>query len=339
MKIAYCDFNHDDFFENYSITPDSYGGGRIFASVAKEKIADFHIFSNEKSFQTLSPSESKANCHPLTSEQRAKLRANVPVTEVIENAGDFDLFVHHHVNWNINLTGLPKAKECCWAVSVGEICHPNNKNILLYNIHQNLRCHNRPNLYKVVIGLPLPEFQEYKKGDYIFQCTRHTPMFNTIEIAKFCRKYGIQGYFAGPIDKDYPLFDYIDNKDTHYLGVISHEDKVNYLKNARMTTYLHSWPTPFSLSAIESLAYGTPILASSNGFWSSLIEHNKNGWLIEGVNQTLGVVDKDYSEIILKAYELSANVNQRFCYESMSPYSEMNMIDSFYNAFIEIYNK
>lgn len=339
MKIAYCDFNHDDHFENYSLTPDSYGGGRIFASVAKEKIADFHIFSNEKSFRTLGPNENKANCHPLTSEQRERLRANIPVAEVIENAGDFDLFVHHHVNWNINLTGLPKAKECCWAVSVGEVCHPNNKNVLLYNSYQNLRCYNQPNLYKVVIGIPLPEFQEYKKGDYIFQCTRHTPMFNTIEIAKFCRRYGIQGYFSGPIDRDYPLHEYMDDKVTHYLGVISHEDKVNYLKNAKMTTYLHSWPTPFNLSAVESLSHGTPVLSSSLGFWPSLIRNGENGFMIDGIDENLSYCRQDFSEKMLEIYYKMDTISQKKCHVSIMQFSDMEMIDSFYNAFTEIYKK
>lgn len=315
MKIAYLDFNEDNFFEDYSISPKRYGGGRIFASSAK----DFHIFANPESFNNLTDSENKSNCHSLKSSQRQDIRIGLPIERIIPEIEDFDLIVHHHANYGIN----SNKPVCCWAVGYNEPCHPRNSNLLLFNEYQKPRISN-PNTktYKVVIGKKIPEFREYPKEDFIFQCTRHVQCFGSIQVAKICKANNIPVVFAGPIiDNEYPLMDYVDGSLIKYIGQISEEEKISYLKKAKLCTFLHFWPTPFNLSAIESLSYGTPIATTNIGFWPSLV-NKKNGSILDS---SLNLVQTFYNKF-----------NQYDCYESSLEFSEDNMLTSFFDSFERI---
>ena len=132
------------------------------------------------------------------------------------------------------------------------------------------------------IGINLPEFRVYKKHNFIFACHRHWPQFQSIEVAKWAQKYKVKTIFAGPICGDYPLKDYIDNKYTYYLGEIPDQLKIEYYQSARLTTLIHNWPTPMSLSALEALAYGCPVACNLNkGFWPTLIQDGINGFHID----------------------------------------------------------
>lgn len=321
MKIAYLDFNEDDFHEDYSVSPNAYGGGRVFASIAKEALPDFHIFSNPNSFKNLGPNEKKSNCHPLDSVQRKAIRDNQPIKDIIPNAGDFDLFVHHQVRYHVNTEGL-KAKECCWAVGVHESVHGQNTNLLLYNDYQHPYIPPTTKVHKIVIGKPVPEFKQYQKENFIFQCTRHTHQFGSIHVANICKKFKIPVYFAGPIDKDYNLLSFIDNETTFYLGVIPESEKLGYLRRAKCCTFLHEWATPFNLSAVEALAHGTFVISTPVGFWPSLI-NGKNGSMVTTADQ------------FIKAY--NGTYNQKDCWDSVQPYTEAKMLESFYGVFTQIH--
>jgi glycosyltransferase involved in cell wall biosynthesis len=322
MKIAYLDFNEDDFHEDYSISPKAYGGGRVFASFAKEINPDFHIYSNPESFKNLTDGERKQNCHPLNSEQRRCIREGYPIPLVIPEADQYDLFVHHQVKYHI-IVG-EKAKECCWAVGFGEYCDQRNTNLLLYNDYQHPMVGPLTKIHRIVIGKPIPSFRLYPKSEYIFQCTRHTEQFGSIEVAKLAKNYNIPVIFAGPIDKNYPLMDYVDGNLIKYIGIIPEEEKITYLKSAKFCTFLHKWNTPFNLSAIESLSYGTPVIATPVGFWPSLVD-GTNGRLVSN------------KEEFFDCYK--TNFSQRECWDTAFPYSQERMLESFFTVFRRIYEE
>jgi hypothetical protein len=326
MKIAYIDLNDETFWEDYSISPKKYGGGRVFAAAAKENYLDFHldIYANPRSFDNVTDSENKRACIPTTWEQRDAIRQYKPIKDIIANAEQYDLFVTHNMGFPINTEGL-KGKLCAWALGREEWCDPRFKHVLQYNEYQLTKVGPETKTYRTVIGKPLPEFREYNKENFIFQCTRHTPIFGSIEIAATCNNLGIKAYFAGPIDKDYPLLQFIDNKNTFYLGIISEEIKIEFLKRARLCTFYHRWNTPFNLSAIEALSYGTPIAATPVGFWPSLVK-KENGFFFSS--------EEDFK----KKFEENP-FSQRDCWNSAQPYSEQNMIDSFLKAFQTIVNE
>ncbi len=213
MRVAYLDFNlKNSVIECYSsLNSSRYGGGSAFSPWAREVWDDFHIYANPKCFYNLTNSEKKDKCHWLTDEQRQDIFDSKPIKDIIPEIVNFDLIVHHHCSQWVNTDGLD-IKSCCWVIGYLEDCHPKNTNLLFFNFDgQKSRLkHNDHKIYKIQLGKPVPEFKEYKKENIIFQCSRHNSIFRSIQVADICNRHNIPVYFAGKIDENYPLLDFID---------------------------------------------------------------------------------------------------------------------------------
>jgi hypothetical protein len=322
MKISYIDLNHHDFYESYSINPNRYGGGRVFASWAKELLPDFHIYSTEQSFKDLTDDENKKNCHIISQEQINHLKNGAKLSEIIPDTNDSNAILHHFTQIYINTDRL----QFVWSVGLNEYINPKHSYLMLYSRKRQNPIISNPNtlIFDITIGTNIPDvFINNDKENFIFQCTRHNSMFGSSIVANYCNKNNIKAYFAGPIDNGYDLLNYINNKDTFYLGQISEQDKIEFTKKARLCTFLHDWQTPFNLSAIDSLGNGTPILATNIGFWPDLIKKNINGFIIDRHNENQ----------FLDAWEESNKINQIDCYNTVYPkYSIKNMLESFMNV-------
>lgn len=328
LKIVYIDLNESHFEDYSSSNCRNYGGGRIFAAYAKELLNnnkdEFWLYSNPQSFVNLNDSERKDRCVEIDAIQRQLLRDGHHITKIIPDAEKFDIICHHFSSYYINIEGL-KCKQIAWSLGYSEIINENFENFILYNHYQFPRILNSlTKINYVPIGKSIPPFQEYKKQDYIFQCTRHCPSFGSIDVARFCAHHKIPVIFAGPLDKNYPLMNYVDGKMIKYLGVISEEEKIKLTKEARLYTFIHNWPTPMNLSSYESLSYGTPIAATNVGFWPSLVKEGINGFMINSFDD------------LLKAYENAPKLNQLDCYNSVKDFNIENMVNGFYKVFEEI---
>ena len=324
MKIAYIDLNYPDHFEDYSYFPKSYGGGRIVAGPMMEKLDDFYVYSDERSFKNLKDNK-KSQAKVLDWPKREALRNGACVKSIIPEADDYDLFFSHTTNINLNLTNCRSKKYGVWTIGWRETIHQDVENVVCFSQKfQEPIFLGKPNIFHAVIGPKMEKFQEYKKEDMIFQCTRHTDCFQSIQVAQLALKYNIKTVFAGPIANNYPLMDFIDNKTTFYLGSISQEDKIKYNKIAKFHTQFQTYPTCATLSAKESLSYGTPIMASAIGEWPNFIVEGLNGFIIRS--------EQDF----IKAWENRDNIKQLNCYNSVIKYSEDKMIEEFYEVFDQI---
>jgi glycosyltransferase involved in cell wall biosynthesis len=66
-----------------------------------------------------------------------------------------------------------------------------------------------------------------------------------------------------------------------YVGEVNHEEKVTLLQDARMTLFPIEWDEPFGLVMIESMACGTPVLATRFGAVPEVIEDGVNGVIVD----------------------------------------------------------
>jgi glycosyltransferase involved in cell wall biosynthesis len=66
-----------------------------------------------------------------------------------------------------------------------------------------------------------------------------------------------------------------------YLGETSHGKKVALLQNARATLFPIDWEEPFGLVMIESMACGTPVIATRRGAVPEVIEHGRSGIIVD----------------------------------------------------------
>ena len=65
-----------------------------------------------------------------------------------------------------------------------------------------------------------------------------------------------------------------------YLGEVTHGEKVELLQNARVTLFPIEWEEPFGLVMIESMACGTPVIATRWGAVPEVIEEDSRGGII-----------------------------------------------------------
>jgi glycosyltransferase involved in cell wall biosynthesis len=66
-----------------------------------------------------------------------------------------------------------------------------------------------------------------------------------------------------------------------YLGEVNHGRKVELLQNARCTLFPIDWEEPFGLVMIESMACGTPVIATRRGAVPEVIGDGSGGVIVE----------------------------------------------------------
>jgi glycosyltransferase involved in cell wall biosynthesis len=99
-----------------------------------------------------------------------------------------------------------------------------------------------------------------------------------------------------------------------YLGEVSHGEKVELLQNARATLFPIEWEEPFGLVMIESMACGTPVIATRWGAVPEVIEHGRSGIIVDDyriIPVALEEADK------LDPYDIRRYVEQEFSADRM----------------------
>jgi glycosyltransferase involved in cell wall biosynthesis len=66
-----------------------------------------------------------------------------------------------------------------------------------------------------------------------------------------------------------------------YLGEVTHGEKVELLQNARATLFPIEWEEPFGLVMIESMACGTPVIATRWGSVPEVIDDGRTGIIVD----------------------------------------------------------
>lgn len=327
MNILSIEHN---LYEQVGINTTRHGGGGVFSRYGKQLLNDdnneFLVCGYEKSFDNLSDLDNKKSCIILPDDVMDRLNSGYPLDQILPQVKDFDIVVHHRDSFAYNL-GEMKAKQVYWSTFYDHTVSPKIDAALIYSYEQRLRYFPTNKVYKVVIGSYVPrEFPDIQKEDYIFVCTRHDSTMDTNVILKLCIKYGIKCIVAGPILDSYPLL--IDNIHIFYLGEITNEKKNELSKKAMLYSCIQNWETIFSLSAIESLAYGTPIIARNLGCFKYVLKDGINGFYFDGNDQT-------FLDIIENAKKLDL----RKVWKSAWEFSDVAMVNSFYGAFKDILNK
>jgi glycosyltransferase involved in cell wall biosynthesis len=80
--------------------------------------------------------------------------------------------------------------------------------------------------------------------------------------------------------------------DIEYLGEVSHGEKVELLQNARATLFPIEWEEPFGLVMIESMACGTPVVATRHGAVPEVIEDGVSGIIVDHYRQMAAAVER-----------------------------------------------
>jgi glycosyltransferase involved in cell wall biosynthesis len=93
----------------------------------------------------------------------------------------------------------------------------------------------------------------------------------------------IAGKMREPIERQY-FDEYVRphlSGRIEYLGEVPHGEKVELLQNARATLFPIEWEEPFGLVMIESMACGTPVVASRFGAVPEVVEPGRSGVIVD----------------------------------------------------------
>lgn len=77
-----------------------------------------------------------------------------------------------------------------------------------------------------------------------------------------------------------------------FIGEINDGQKQDFLGKARALLFPISWPEPFGLVMIESMACGTPVIAFNCGSVPEIMDDGLTGFVVENVDQAVAAVAK-----------------------------------------------
>jgi glycosyltransferase involved in cell wall biosynthesis len=102
--------------------------------------------------------------------------------------------------------------------------------------------------------------------------------------------------------------------DIEFLGEVSHDEKVDLLQNARVTLFPIKWEEPFGLVMIESMACGTPVIATRWGAVPEVIVDGETGIIVGEHTEMAAAIPKadEIDPLACRRY-----VEERFSSERM----------------------
>jgi glycosyltransferase involved in cell wall biosynthesis len=136
------------------------------------------------------------------------------------------------------------------------------------------------------------------KGDYLLFLGRMSPdkgchraigvameLGLPLRIAGKSRERDERQYFAEFVEP------HLGHHGIEYFGEVSHGQKVELLQDARATLFPIDWEEPFGLVMIESMACGTPVIATRRGAVPEVIEHGRGGIIVDHVREMPAALD------------------------------------------------
>lgn len=125
------------------------------------------------------------------------------------------------------------------------------------------------------------------RGDYLLFLGRMSPDKGAHRAIEVAEEVGVPLKLAGKMQDLLEQEFFETNVRPHlganieYVGEVSHAEKVDLLQNARATLFPIKWEEPFGLVMIESMACGTPVIATRRGAVPEVIEHGRSGIVVD----------------------------------------------------------
>ncbi len=136
-----------------------------------------------------------------------------------------------------------------------------------------------------------------ERGDYLLFLGRMSPDKGAHRAVAIALEAGmplkIAGKCAEPAEQEY--FDSMvrphlgDGRE--YVGEVTHGEKVELLRSARATLFPIEWEEPFGLVMIESMACGTPVIATRWGAVPEVITDGETGIIVDDWSDVPGALE------------------------------------------------
>jgi glycosyltransferase involved in cell wall biosynthesis len=158
------------------------------------------------------------------------------------------------------------------------------------------------------------------RGDYLLFLGRLSPDKGAHRAVAVAMETGLPLKLAGKLQEQKEREYFHELVEPHlvdgieYLGEVTHGEKVELLQNARATLFPIEWEEPFGLVMIESMACGTPVIATRWGAVPEVIEDGRSGIIVENYREMAAALERADA---LDPLELRHYVEQEFSPERM----------------------
>jgi glycosyltransferase involved in cell wall biosynthesis len=172
------------------------------------------------------------------------------------------------------------------------------------------------------------------RGDYLLFLGRFSPDKGAHRAVAVAMELGLPLKMAGknrePKERQYfaeLVEPHLGHGGIEYLGEVSHGEKVELLQDARATLFPIEWEEPFGLVMIESMACGTPVIATRHGAVPEVIEHGVSGIIVDNY--------REMAQALEQADELDPNECRRYVEERFAPERMVRDYENAYRAAID----
>jgi glycosyltransferase involved in cell wall biosynthesis len=145
-------------------------------------------------------------------------------------------------------------------------------------------------------GIEMREFELGRgAGGYLLYSGRIHPDKGTVEAIQAAERAGLPLILAGIVqDEEYferlvaPL---VDGKRVKYVGAVERDRCGALLGEARALLHLVNLDEPFGFSVVESMAWGTPVIATDRGSMGEIVRNGENGSVVGSLDETVAAVN------------------------------------------------
>lgn len=284
----------------YPVPPDRYGGTeRVIHALAEELVARGHRVT------LFAAGTSRTSAHlvesaPLPIESLDPFDSLVyqvlQVVQLREHSAELDI-IHSHAGYLPWLAGghlrAPMVTTVHGPLDSQETRHVLSafpeQPLVAISDSQRFNIADLPLKWMATVhnGLPLAQLFSFgpSPGDYLVHIGRIARDKGTHLAIRVARRAGLDLKIAGPVhaaDRAYheaEVAPYLDGRRVEWLGELTDHEKAELLRHAAAVLLPLQWPEPFGLVAIESLACGTPVVATPCGAMPELVRHGVHGYL------------------------------------------------------------
>ncbi|MEP6973799.1 MAG: glycosyltransferase family 4 protein [Actinomycetota bacterium] len=150
-------------------------------------------------------------------------------------------------------------------------------------------------------------------GDYLLFFGRIHPDKGAAEAIEVAARAGLPLTIAGIVqDQEYferAVEPHIDGDRVRFLGSVGPDERGAVLGGAQALLHLIDFEEPFGFSVIESMACGTPVIATRRGSMPELVRDGVNGYLLDSLDEAVGAIEAAGR---LDRAAVRASVEQRF---------------------------
>jgi glycosyltransferase involved in cell wall biosynthesis len=146
-------------------------------------------------------------------------------------------------------------------------------------------------------GMPVDLLSpSYADGEYLAFLGRLTPEKGPEAAIRIAHATGLPLHIAAKLPRGERGFykkhlqPLVDGNQVRIIGEVNDRAKQGFLSGARAVLFPITWPEPFGLVMIESMACGTPVIAFRAGSVPEVIEEGVTGFIVESEEEAVDVI-------------------------------------------------